>query len=72
MSPRPPVHVVLDLIGHVIVDDVLHPREVEALGRHVCRDKHVLGATLEAADGCDALLLVLVSVHCAHVHTLFG
>lgn len=44
------MHVVLDLLRHVEVDDVLDVGEVQALGRHVSRHQHVAGPALELAD----------------------
>ena len=45
------VHVVVNVLRHVEVDDVLHVGEIEALGCDVGGNKHVLAATLEGADG---------------------
>lgn len=64
------VHIVLDLVGHVVVDDVLHAGKVQALGGDVRGHEHVLGPRLEPADGREALLLVLVTVHGHHVNAL--
>jgi len=39
-----PVYIVFYLLGHVIVDDMLDIRKVEAFRRHVCGHKNVLFA----------------------------
>eukprot|EP00955_Chlamydomonas_euryale_P074163 361949-Chlamydomonas_euryale.AAC.1 len=64
------VHVVLDLVRHVVVDDVLDVGEVEALGRDVGRNEHVGRAALERVDRGLALRLVLVAVHRHRFHAL--
>lgn len=45
-GPTDPVHVVLDLVGHVEVDHVLDVREVQTLGGDVGGDQHVLDTLL--------------------------
>ena len=39
-------HVIFDLVGHVVVDDMLDVGEVQPLGRHVRRHQHVLAPAL--------------------------
>ena len=68
--PAYPVHVVLNLLGHVKVDDVLNVRKVEALGRHVGADEHVFLTVLEHLDRVLALLLVLAAVDPHRLHAL--
>eukprot|EP00962_Isochrysis_galbana_P010589 scaffold2930_cov105-Isochrysis_galbana.AAC.10 len=64
--PADPVHVVLDLLWHVEVDNVLDVGEVEALGGHVGPDEHVLLAGPVGVDGELPLVLVLAAVN-AHL-----
>src|SRR3989338_8941325 len=56
------MHVVLDGVGHVKVDDVLDALEVEALGDHVGGHQHVRLSLAELDDG-------LVEIGRAHVCT---
>mmetsp|Transcript_45128 Transcript_45128/g.118390 ORF Transcript_45128/g.118390 Transcript_45128/m.118390 type:complete len:308 (+) Transcript_45128:198-1121(+) len=56
------MHVVLNLLGHVEVDDVLNLGKVEALGGNVGADEHVLLAFAEHVDCVLALCLVLTAV----------
>ena len=71
-APRSPdaVHVVLDLLRHVEVDDVLDPREIEAFRRHVRGDEDVLAARLKFVHRPIPLLLVLAPVDGHHLHAL--
>mmetsp|Transcript_30466 Transcript_30466/g.76481 ORF Transcript_30466/g.76481 Transcript_30466/m.76481 type:complete len:586 (-) Transcript_30466:154-1911(-) len=64
------MHVVLDLLGHVKVDDVLDVGEVQPLGRHVGGHEHILLALLERLDGELALLLIFRAVHRHRLHAL--
>lgn len=50
------MHVVLDLVRHVEVDDVLDVREVEALGGDVRGDQHVLLSLLQKYGNDDVVL----------------
>ena len=36
-----PVHVVLDVVGHVVVDDVLYAGKIQALRGHVSGHQHI-------------------------------
>mmetsp|Transcript_40503 Transcript_40503/g.103728 ORF Transcript_40503/g.103728 Transcript_40503/m.103728 type:complete len:298 (-) Transcript_40503:1225-2118(-) len=65
-----PMHVVLDLARHVVVDDVLNVGEIQTLGSHIRGDKHVLLPPLECIDGLKALLLSFVAMDGNGLHTL--
>jgi hypothetical protein len=60
------VDVVLDLCGHVEVDDMLDVWEVQTLGGDIGGHQHVLRADLVKTDRLIALFLILASVngHC--------
>ena len=45
--PPDPVDVLLHSLGQVVVDDVCHPWDVQAPGRHSCRNQDWLPITLE-------------------------
>ena len=59
-QPQPPKYptVVLDLLRHVIIDDVLDGREVQALGGYICGHKDILLALPECLDSLGPFLLV--------------
>ena len=59
-QPQPPKYptVVLDLLGHVIIDDVLDGREVQALGGYICGHKYILLAFPECLKSLGPFLLV--------------
>lgn len=40
------MHIVLDLVRHIIIDDVLDVGEVQSLAGHVCCHQHILFARL--------------------------
>lgn len=52
--------IVLNVSGHVIVDDMLDGGEVQALGGHVCCHKNILSPFTELSDRPLTLLLVYV------------
>ena len=55
--------VIFNLLGHVVVDDVLDVGKVQTLSSHVRRDQHILTLSLELADRPVALILALTSVN---------
>mmetsp|Transcript_31183 Transcript_31183/g.79493 ORF Transcript_31183/g.79493 Transcript_31183/m.79493 type:complete len:413 (-) Transcript_31183:984-2222(-) len=65
-----PVHVVLNLVRHVVVDHVLDVRKVQTLGRDVGGHQHVLHPALERVNRALALLLLLVAVDGHRLHAL--
>ena len=56
----PQLTIVLNVSGHVIVDDMLDGGEVQALGGHVCCHKNILSPFTELSDRPLTLLLVYV------------
>ena len=52
--------IVLNVSGHVIVDDMLDGGEVQALGGYVCCHKNILSPFTELSDRPLTLLLVYV------------
>ena len=43
------MHIIFNLLGHVVVDDVLDALKVQALAGHVCGNQHIL---LACRGGC--------------------
>ncbi len=50
--------VILDVLGHVVIDHVLYIREVEAFTRHVCRHQYILLALAELVYRLGSFLLI--------------
>lgn len=58
-TPIPQVPtIVLDLLRHVVIDDMLDGREVQALGGYVCGHQNILLAFPEGFNGLGPFLLV--------------
>ncbi len=57
-----PVDVVLDVVGHVVVDHVFDLGEVESLRGHIRGDEDILGVILELLHSLRPLLLVFSSM----------
>mmetsp|Transcript_13892 Transcript_13892/g.58837 ORF Transcript_13892/g.58837 Transcript_13892/m.58837 type:complete len:221 (-) Transcript_13892:1282-1944(-) len=64
------VDVVFNLLGHVVVDDVLDVRKVQTLSGDVGCDQHVLALRLELADRPVALVLTLPAMNSHSLHPL--
>lgn len=56
------VLVVVDVLGHVVVDDQVHVRQVQAARGHVGRDHHARAALDELVDDAHAGYLRFVRV----------
>ena len=56
-----PVHIVFYFLRHVIVNDMLNVREVQALGSNIRSDKHILAPLLEPVYGLIPLSLILAT-----------
>ena len=52
-------HIVLNLFGHIKVDDMLNIRKVQSLARNIRADQDVLLLISEHRDRVETLLLVL-------------
>mmetsp|Transcript_25927 Transcript_25927/g.38076 ORF Transcript_25927/g.38076 Transcript_25927/m.38076 type:complete len:290 (-) Transcript_25927:1257-2126(-) len=64
------MHVCLDFLGHVKVDDMLHIWEIQTFGRHVCGNNHIGPASFECLHGKLTILLRLSTMRAYCIHTL--